>query len=266
MSHFAGIDWGGHHHQLCVVDERRDRVYECRIPHDREGLEQLSDALCRYGAGTPVALERSEGLLVETVLSWGHAVRPVSHRIAARARERYRVASSNDDVFNAFVLADTLRHEHDRWRPLSRPSELLVELHALVRDRRRLHALQRSVESQLRATLETYHPAVARLFSAVDRDIIIAFLRDYPSPARAARLGEARMQGFLDRHSYTGRATAGALLERLRRHLSRRLGDRTCERGEGATTGSVWTQDEPIGSSHQPAAKPTPSGTSGLLL
>ena len=94
------------------------------------------------------------------------------------------MASSKDDAFDAFVLADTLRHECDHWRPLSRPSEELSELRALVRDRRRLMELQRTVESQLRATLETYHPAVARLFSAVDRDITIAFLRDYPSRRR----------------------------------------------------------------------------------
>ena len=39
----------------------------------------------------------------------GHLVFPVSPRIAARARERYKVASVKDDRFDAFVLADTLR-------------------------------------------------------------------------------------------------------------------------------------------------------------
>ncbi len=47
------------------------------------------------------------------------SVFPVSPRIAARARERYKVASVKDDRFDAFVLADTLRHEHAHWRPLA---------------------------------------------------------------------------------------------------------------------------------------------------
>jgi hypothetical protein len=66
------------------------------------------------------------GLLVEHLQTRGHLVYPVSPRIAARARERYRTASSNDDVFDAFVLADTLHHEHAHWRPLPVPSPVLA--------------------------------------------------------------------------------------------------------------------------------------------
>lgn len=90
-------------------------------------------------------------------------------RISARARERYRVASSKDDMFDAFVLADSLRHEHRRWRPLVAASVELAELKALVRDRVRIMELQQAVEAQLRATLDTYHPAPAALFTSIDR-------------------------------------------------------------------------------------------------
>ena len=66
--------------------------------------------------------------------------RPDQHRgeHAARARERYKVASVKDDRFDAFVLADTLRYEHKHWRPLAVPSALLAEIKALTRDRDRL--------------------------------------------------------------------------------------------------------------------------------
>jgi hypothetical protein len=45
----------------------------------------------------PVAIERSEGLLVEHLQANGHPVYPVSPRIAARARERSKVAAVKDD-------------------------------------------------------------------------------------------------------------------------------------------------------------------------
>lgn len=151
---FAGIDWGGYQHQLCIVDELGQRLLERRLGHDHAGLTCLRTELARFDR-IPIAVERAEGLLVESLLAWDHAVYPVSPRISARARERYRVAAAMDDAFDAFVLADSLRHEHDRWRPLSPPSAELAELQALVRDRRRLAALQRTVESQLRETLET---------------------------------------------------------------------------------------------------------------
>src|SRR5690606_20302128 len=118
---FAGIDWGGDQHQLCVVDRHGDKKREVRVSHDVAGLAQLDGELASFGREMPVAIERAEGVLVEHLQASGHRVFAVSPRIAARARERYRVASVKDDRFDAFVLADSLRHEHGHWRPLAVP-------------------------------------------------------------------------------------------------------------------------------------------------
>ena len=63
---FAGIDWGGYEHQLCVVDGAGHKQLELRIAHDVAGLEELLLQLAKHGDRVPVALERAEGLLVET--------------------------------------------------------------------------------------------------------------------------------------------------------------------------------------------------------
>jgi hypothetical protein len=141
---------------------------------------------------------------------------PVSPRISARARERYKVAAVKDDRFDAFVLADTLRHEHAHWRVLPVPSPLLAEIRALTRDRDRLLATHQAVEHQLRMILEAFHPAPVRLFSSVDRQITLSFVLDYPTPAVASQLKTTRMSGFLSRHHYTGRVPAQVLAERMR--------------------------------------------------
>jgi Transposase len=94
---FAGIDWGGSHHQLCVLDTTGKRLTQLRVTHDVAGLADLDTELARHGDGLPVAVERSEGLLVEHLQARGHPVFPVSPRIAARARERYRVAAVEDE-------------------------------------------------------------------------------------------------------------------------------------------------------------------------
>ncbi|WP_152187020.1 IS110 family transposase [Segeticoccus rhizosphaerae] len=216
---FAGIDWGGEHHQLCVVDHAGKRLTQLRVTHDVAGLSRLRHELVRFGDPMPIAIERAEGLLVEHLQAHGHVLFPVSPRIAARARERYKVASVKDDRFDAFVLADTLRHEHQHWRPLSAPSPLLAEIKALTRDRDRLLETQQAVESQLRMILEAYHPAPARLFSSVDRQITLSFVLDYPTPAVAGRIKTTRMAGFLARHHYTGRVPAQVLAERMRANL-----------------------------------------------
>ena len=216
---YAGVDWGEEHHQLCVVDDRGQRRAQEQVSHDVTGLARLRSQLLRFGPGLPVAIERSEGLLVEHLQAHGHPVYPVSPRIAARARERYKVASVKDDRFDAYVLADTLRFEHQGWRPLSVPSPVLAEIKALTRDRDRLLETQQAIESQLRMILESYHPAPARLFSSVDRQITLSFLLDYPTPATASRVKATRMSGFLTRHHYTGRTSGQVLAERMRANL-----------------------------------------------
>jgi transposase len=216
---FVGVDWGGEHHQLCIVDRPGRRLTETRLRHDVAGLTELHRQLGRHGIGLPIAVERAEGLLVEQLQMAGHVVFPVSPRIAARARERYKVASVKDDRLDAFVLADTLRYEHERWRPLAVPSPLLAEIKALTRDRDRLLETQQATEHQLRMILEAYHPAPVRLFSSVDRQITLSFVLDYPTPALASRIKTTRMDGFLARHHYTGRVPAQVLAERMRANL-----------------------------------------------
>jgi Transposase len=80
---FAGIDWGGHEHQLCIVDGAGHKKLELRVSHDVAGLDELRRELAKHGDRVPVAVERAEGLLVEHLQAHGHPVFPVSPRIAA---------------------------------------------------------------------------------------------------------------------------------------------------------------------------------------
>ncbi len=216
---FVGLDWGNSHHQLCVLDAAGRMLDQGKFAHDVAGARDLRERLGRHGLVQGIAIERSEGLLVETLQQQGHRLFCVSPKMSARARERYRLAPTKSDAFDAFVLADSLRHEHRHWRSLAVPSPLLAELRALTRDRERLIWNQRDVENQLRAIVLTYHPGVLHLFSSLDRDICLAFLRDYPTPAHAGRVGAARMAAFCARHGYSGRTRPELLVERLRSNL-----------------------------------------------
>ncbi len=216
---FVGIDWGGSFHQVCVVDERGQVQQRHRINHDVAGLAELERLLTSQPGPVRVAIERAEGLLVEHLHTIGVTVFCVSPKISARARERYRMAAAKSDAFDAFVLADTLRHEHTHWRPVTPPSPLLAELRAVSRDRERVVIAQRATENRLRAVLEAYHPAPLHLFSTLDRDITLDFITDYPTPEQAARVGATRMAGFCRRHGYSGRTDPAVLVERLQPHL-----------------------------------------------
>lgn len=216
---FAGIDWGAESHQLCLLNADGKIMLQKRFQHTTEGLEQLCQSLTAARGTVRIAIERSEGLLVERLLALGLELFCVSPKISARARERYRLAAKKSDSFDAFVLADTLRHEHSFWRPVRPGSATLMQLRSVIRDRERVVWNQRDIENQLRSTMEAYNPAVLHLFSALDRDISLEFIRRYPLPDQTARVGVKRMAAFIERQHYSGRTPAETLVERLRPNL-----------------------------------------------
>ena len=65
---FAGIDWGGSFHQICLINTQGDVIVQQRVQHDIAGLTELDRLLLvhRHAAGRlRVAIERADGLLVE---------------------------------------------------------------------------------------------------------------------------------------------------------------------------------------------------------
>lgn len=205
MKHHAGLDWGGDHHQLAVVDDDGAQIVNERFGHDVAGVAAMLGLLAEFSP-SGVAIERADGLLVEALQTAGHTVFPVSPRVSARARERHQAAVRKNDRFDAFVLADTLRTDGRRWRPLAAPSLLLAELRAVVRHRRQAMASHLRLVNQLQACVDAYNPALAAPFSAIDRDASLELIRRYPTPAKLSRVSPDRMERFCRRIGYSGRA------------------------------------------------------------
>jgi len=128
---FAGIDWGGAQHQLCVVDLTGKRRTQLRVKHNVAGLSALDADCTAAGPDYPSRLNAPKDCSSSTCRQPDTCCSRC-HQGSRRARERYKVAAIKDDRFDAFVLADTLRHEHQRWWPLPIPSPLLAEIRAHV--------------------------------------------------------------------------------------------------------------------------------------
>ena len=164
----------------------------------------------------PVAIERPDGLLVGRLLEAGHPVVPIHPNAFHAARPRWEGASSKSDPGDAYRLADLLRTDHQRLRPLQPLDQPTRELQALVRLRDDHVAARVAATNQLAALLGQHWPGAAAIFARLDSEIALDFLERYPSPESASRLGEARLSAFLRRHSYSGRRSAAELLTRLR--------------------------------------------------
>jgi hypothetical protein len=179
-------------------------------------LSELKRRLARFDAPAelPVAIERPSGLIVDALGEAGHPVVPIHPNVVRASRPRYRAAGGKSDAGDAYLLADLLRADGHRFRPLAPCSDEIKALRALVRGRDDLVATRVALANQLRGLLEGFWPGAAAIFAAVDSPIALAFLRRYPTPDSAARLGERRLAAFLGQHQYCGRRSAAALLAR----------------------------------------------------
>jgi transposase len=211
----AGIDWSWQHHALCIVDDEGQRIEEVTVAHSRPGLVKITDLL-RGHRVQRVAIERGDGPVVEHLIRDGFEVVVISARQVKSLRARHGSAGNKDDRFDAFVLAEALRTDAGRWAVVRPDSAETVALRMLVRARRALIDHRIAVHNQLLAVLQHNFPGAIGLFSQLDIAISLAFLRRFPTEAKAAWLSEVRLAHWLKANHYCGRHTPTRLLEHLR--------------------------------------------------
>ena len=214
----VGLDWGSAVHTACAIDHDGAVLARVEVRHTAEGLRKLLSQLARIAPPEqlPVAIERPSGLLVDTLVDAGHPVVPIHPNQLKACRSRYRAAGGKSDPGDAYILADVLRTDGHRFRPLEPLSDDVRALRALVRSRDDLVAERVALANQLRALLDSFWPGAVAIFADLDSPIALAFLERYPTPERARGLGPKRLAGFLARNAYCGRRDPTELLERLR--------------------------------------------------
>ena len=100
-----------------VVDGRGREIDRRTVEHSAAGLRDLLALLGRPASARSRSSGRT-GPVVETLLAAGLTVVVISPNQVKNLRGRYGSAGNKDDRFDAFVLADTLRTDRARLRPL----------------------------------------------------------------------------------------------------------------------------------------------------
>ncbi len=136
--------------------------------HDKTGITTIITRL-RKNKVTEVGIARGDGPLVNALLAAGLTVVVITSHQVKNLRSRFGAAGAKDDRFDAFVLADTLRTDRARLRPLIPRTPATVSLRMAVRARRDLVAHRMAAGNQLRAHLAVAFPAGLRLAARVGR-------------------------------------------------------------------------------------------------
>ena len=207
----AGIDWATADHAACVVGMAGRVTDRFCAAHDKAGIAAMITRL-RQGQVTEVAIERGDGPLVDALLAAGLTVVVITSRQVKNLRSRYGSAGVKDDRFDAFVLADTLRTDRARLRPLVPDVPATISLRMAVRARRDLVRHRVAACNQLRAHLAVAFPAGIRLFHDLDSPISLAFLARFGSQDAAAELDEQAIGAWLATIAVRGRPAPASML------------------------------------------------------
>jgi transposase len=210
----AGIDWSRDDHAVSVVDARGREISRHTVAHTAAGLRELVSILARTGAGE-AAIERPDGPVTDALLDAGITVVVISPNQVKNLRGRYGSAGNKDDRFDAFVLADTLRTDRARLRPLIPDSPATVALRRTCRARKDLVSHRVAVANQLRAHLHNVFPGATGLFDEPGSPVSLAFLARSGTQDRADWLTPARLGKWLTGIGYSGRTDPAVLHARL---------------------------------------------------
>jgi transposase len=202
---FVGDDWAEDHHDIEIQDESGRRLVRRRLPEGIAGIATLHQLIGECGppqADPPlvvVGIETERGTWVQALLAAGYEVFAVNPLSVARYRERHVTSGAKSDPGDAQVLADLVRTDRHRHRPIAGDSDLAEAVKVLARSHQSMCWLRGQQANTLRSTLREYYPAALEAFDELAHPDALAVLTIAPSPARGRALSRSKIAAALRR-------------------------------------------------------------------
>jgi transposase len=207
MPVYIGIDWSQTKHDICIMNEAGAPIARQIVAHSPAGFQKLEAQRQQLGLAASeclVGIETAHTLLIDFL--WGHGYQQVfviPPNVVNSTRGRYRQSGARNDQSDAFVLADVLRTDRQRLQPWKPDHVLTRQIRSQVSLLNHLTHQSVQLSNRLRAVLWRYYPAALNVFSAVDAQITLEFVRLYSTPQDAASLTLAEFKAFAQCHHYT---------------------------------------------------------------
>ena len=119
-----------------------------------------------------------------------------------RAGRKHGQSQARTDPSDAWLIADILRTDQPRLTPWYPDSLLTRQMRAKVSLILHLTHQSTRLSNRLRAVLLRYYPAATQVFSSLQAQIALQFIRTYPTPQGAATLTWADFQVFAQQHGH----------------------------------------------------------------
>jgi transposase len=207
MTITCGIDWAEQRHDVAVMDHDGRLLARRRIDVGMSGFTELVGLLTELADSqpvqdvltVPVAIETDKNLLVVALQAAGFTVYPINPLAVARYRERHGQSGKKSDAGDARVLADILRTDVHRHRPLPALSEAGSAVKALARQHQEAVWAMQQTANRLRSVLLEFYPQALQAFPNLLHKATQTVLAAAPTPAHGARLTSKRVVALLRR-------------------------------------------------------------------
>ncbi len=202
---YAGDDWAEDHHDVALVDQAGRRLVRARLSEGMAGIARFHELIAGHlpdgdGPGQVViGIETDRGPWVTALVASGYQVYAVNPLSVARYRERHSVSGAKSDAGDAWLLADLVRTDAARHRPVAGDSPAAEGIKVLARAHQRLIWERNRTVLRLRSTLREYFPAALAAFPDLDAPDALELLARAPEPRAAARLTTAQVTAALNR-------------------------------------------------------------------
>lgn len=202
---FVGDDWAEAHHDVELMDATGRRLAKARLPEGVAGMarlhamigEQLGDDADEVEV--VVGIETDRGPWVQALIAAGYTVFAVNPLSVARYRERHGVSGAKSDAADARTLADMVRTDSPRLRPVAGDTAEAEAVKVVTRAHKTLIWERTRHTQRLRHALRDYFPAALEAFTDLDAADTLELLAKAPDPDSAARLSFNQIRAALKR-------------------------------------------------------------------
>jgi transposase len=200
---FVGDDWAEDHHDVELMDEAGGTLARRRLAEGVAGVAKLHELIAEHAEApemVAVAIETDRGLWVASLVAAGYQVFAVNPLSVARYRERHAVSGAKSDAGDAHVLADLVRTDRHKHRPIAGDSAEAAAVKVLARAHQRVIWDRQRQLNRLRSVLREFFPAALDAFGTdLAHPDALSVLARASTPATAAKLSMSAIASALRR-------------------------------------------------------------------
>ena len=206
MEVYIGIDWSENKHDIFFMNQAGAGIVQYTIPHKTEGFVRMDATRRDLGLATDeclIGLETAHNLVIDFLWARDYShIYVIPPGVVKGNRGRQGQSGARTDESDAWLLADIVRTDRGRLQPWFPDSLLTRQIRAKVNLIHHLTCHNVRLSNRLRAVLLRYYPAAVQVFSSLQTQIALHFIRTYPTSQGAADLSWAEFQAFAQQHGY----------------------------------------------------------------